>query len=261
MKDDLGDRMKSFYEDRTRISIPRRSYGIIRVDGKAFHTYTRNLQRPFDEGLIEDMQLTALELCKQIQGAKFAYTQSDEISIVFTDITDNVNSEMWFDGNIQKIASVAASIATARFNYLRYGRHISSYVDCGEAHTNFETLANFDARVFSISQRHEVLNYLLWRQNDASKNSIQMVARSLYSHKELEGKTSDEMQEMIFQRSGKSWNDLPAHLKRGSCIYKKEIVNAIRGINAESKDSIRGAWFIDKDSPRFNQNWTYLDCI
>ena len=121
MKDQLGDRMKAFYEDRTRIKLPRRTYTIIRIDGKAFHTYTKGLKRPFDTGLIDDMNWTTEYLCKNIQGVKFGYVQSDEISLVLTDF-DTLQTDLWFDGNLQKMASIAASMATARFNQLRMMR-------------------------------------------------------------------------------------------------------------------------------------------
>jgi len=121
MKDQLGDRMKSFYEDRTRTSLPRRTFTIIRIDGKAFHTYTRGLTRPFDQGLIDDMNETTKFLCESIQGAKFGYVQSDEISILLTDF-EKTTTDAWFDGNIQKMASISASMATAKFNELRVRR-------------------------------------------------------------------------------------------------------------------------------------------
>jgi len=252
MKDALGDRMKSNYEDRARYFLPRRSYTIIRIDGKAFHTYTRGCTKPFDEGLMEDMQATTKALCEQIQGCKFGYTQSDEISLVLTDF-DELNTSAWFDGNIQKIASVSASIATATFNRLRYVRYMYS----SEIPFSERILAHFDARVFTIPSRSEVLNYLLWRQNDASKNSISMVALAHASHNELEGKNSKEKQEIIFQKSGKNWNDLPVHHKRGSCVYKSYLDGApIIGSICITK--VLG-WKIDNNAPRFNENWSWFD--
>src|SRR5690348_14094376 len=121
MRDDLGDRMKNSYENRTRYSLPRRTYTIIRIDGKAFHTYTKNLQKPFDAGLYEDIDKAIIEIMPQIQGADFAYTQSDEISILLTDFA-TTQTNAWFDGNIQKIVSVASSIMTAEFNKQRLKR-------------------------------------------------------------------------------------------------------------------------------------------
>ena len=201
-KDSLGDRMKEFYENRTRNLLPRRTYTIIRVDGKAFHTYTRGLERPFDMQLIADMDATACYMCKNIQGAKLAFVQSDEISIVLTDF-DKLGTAAWFDGNIQKMASVSASLATAKFNQLRPDK-----------------IALFDSRVFTIPSAIEVENYLIWRQQDTTRNSISSVAQYLYSPKELHGKDTDTMQEMCFQK-GVNWNDYEAKLKRGRLIVKE----------------------------------------
>lgn len=227
-KDALGDRMKT-YEVTTRTFLPKRSYTIIRIDGKAFHTYTRGLKRPFDLGFIEDMNATAAYLCKNIMGAKFAYVQSDEISILLTDFED-IGTQAWFENNVQKMVSVAASMATAKFNELRVLRVIKENMgdfshDPMEAEYEFLTLveknmlAEFDARVFQIPQKVEVENYFIWRQQDATRNSISSVAQSLYSHKELHGVSSDAKQELIFQK-GINWNDYPSRMKRGGFIAK-----------------------------------------
>jgi tRNA(His) guanylyltransferase len=229
MRDDLGNRMKENYENRTRISLPRRSYTVIRIDGKAFHTYTKGLRRPFDRGLIEDMNATAAYLCKNIMGAKLAYVQSDEISIVITDF-DDISTQAWFDNNLQKMCSVAASMATSEFNRLRTERFIRDKFNSGvETITPlwFENLrklkqAEFDARVFQIPQKVEVLNYLIWRQQDAVRNSIASVAQSLYSPKELNGKNGNQQQEMIFQK-GINWNDYDFREKRGGVITKVQV--------------------------------------
>jgi tRNA(His) guanylyltransferase len=226
MKDEIGDRMKKNYEDRARIFLPRRTYTIIRIDGKAFHTYTRGLKQPFDEGFIEDMDLTACYLCKNIQGAKFAFVQSDEISILLTDF-DKIDTDAWFDGNIQKMASVAASMATSKFNQLRLMRKFLNHDEDLDnlAVASFISefkLAEFDARVFTIPCDYEVENYIIWRQKDATKNSISSVALSLYSHRELEGKNGDQKQEMIFQK-GINWNDYTPKLKRGRFIMKQVV--------------------------------------
>lgn len=214
MKDDLGKRMKSNYEDRTRFYLPRRTFTIIRIDGKAFHSYTRGLNKPFDINLMNDMDTTAIHLCKNIQGCKFAYVQSDEISLLLTDFTE-ITTDAWFDGNIQKIVSISASLATSHFNYIRMLRYsstkwITTYLN-----------ANFDSRVFTIPDKIEVENYFIWRQKDAIRNSISMTAQSLYSHKQLEGKSQSDMQEMCFQK-GINWNDMPNGFKRGRTIIKED---------------------------------------
>jgi tRNA(His) guanylyltransferase len=207
MKDDLGKRMKENYEMRTRSFLPRRTYTIIRLDGKAFHTYTRGMKRPYDEDLMACMDYTTKMLCKEIQGAVIGYTQSDEISILLTDF-DKITTDAWFDGNIQKIVSVSSSIATAHFNQWMRSEFGPS-----------EKLAFFDSRVFVIPDPIEVENYFVWRQKDAVRNSISMHAQSLYSHKELNGKSQSDMHEMIHKK-GENWNDLPDGFKRGRTFKK-----------------------------------------
>jgi tRNA(His) 5'-end guanylyltransferase len=202
MKDNLGDRMKEYYESRTKSLLPRRTYTVIRIDGKAFHTYTRKLKKPFDDELINNMDETAKYLCENIQGAKFAFVQSDEISILLTDF-DKLQTTAWFDGNVQKITSISASLATAKFNELRPNK-----------------IALFDSRVFTIPSNIEVENYFIWRQQDTVRNSISSVAQSLYSSKELHKVNISEMQELCFNK-GVNWNDFDAKKKRGRLIIKE----------------------------------------
>jgi tRNA(His) guanylyltransferase len=275
MKDALGDRMKDFYEDRTRHKLARRTNTIIRIDGKAFHTYTKGLNRPFDAGLMEDMNKTTEYLCQNIQGAKFGYVQSDEISILITDY-DDISTHAWFDGNLQKMASIAASLATAKFNQLRMARFAKNNVDpmaslasslmdqtMNPSEIESFKLAMFDARVFQIPYQEEVINYFIWRQQDATRNSISSVAQSLYSHKELNGKKTDEMQEMIFQK-GINWNDYTPREKRGSLIRKVEHVYAQRtppimdGKTRVIETYKRSKWEADPETPIFSQEKGYL---
>lgn len=209
MRDELGDRMKSQYEDRTRFFIPRRTYTIIRVDGKAFHTLTRDFKRPFDSVLMSMMDGTAKALCEEIQGARFAYTQSDEISVLLTDF-EKITTCAWFDGNVQKMVSVAAACATAHFNKELAAQGIHNKT------------AMFDARVFTIPDRTEVRNYFVWRQNDASRNSVQMAARSVYSHKELEGKSIPALHDLLHAK-GINWNNYTSGEKRGRCIVQRQV--------------------------------------
>jgi len=206
MNDALGQRMKENYEDRTRIMLPRRTYTIVRVDGKAFHTFTAGLKKPFDEDLNNAMNVTTKLMCTEMQGSRLAYHQSDEISILLADF-DKPTTEAWFGGNLQKIASVSASMATAFFTeyFKKRGRGFPM----------------FDARAFTIPDPIEVENYFIWRQQDAARNSIQSVAQSLYSHSQLQGKDTNELQEMIF-RAGTNWNDLPAFMKRGTPVIWTE---------------------------------------
>ena len=232
----IMNRMKDSYEVRARHYLTRRIPVIMRLECKAFHTYTKGLNKPFDEGLIEDMQKTAIYLCEQIQGAKCAYTQSDEISILLTDY-ENLNTEAWFDYETQEMTSISASLATCIFNKLRIERlfdnKIVNLASPYEPMTkndivftiptddwNKFNLANF----YSHSFKDDVSNYFLARQLDAEKNSIAMLAQSLYSHKELHGKHGGIMQEMCFQK-GHNWNDLHFSKKRGSFIVKNTYMN------------------------------------
>jgi len=236
MHDSLGDRMKSNYEARYRHSLGRRAYTIIRIDGKAFHTYTRGLQRPFDRRLMDDMDTTAAYICNDIQGAKFAFVQSDEISILLTDF-ECIDSQAWFDLDIQKMVSVSASLATAKFNDLRRAD---------------QKLAHFDSRVFQLPTQSEVANYFIWRQNDAVRNSIASVAQSLYSAKQLHGVGQNEQQELIHQK-GINWNDYTSGEKRGRFIerelYEKEI--------GEGQTATRSRW-VTVDCPTFTQDREWL---
>lgn len=237
MKDELGKRMKENYEQRTRTFLPRRTYAIIRLDGKAFHTFTRGMKRPFDQDFIDMMTQTALFLCEKIQGCKMGYVQSDEISLLLTDF-DTITTDVWFDGNIQKIVSVGASMATSEFNK----NWIRSFLIQGiKGMENYDKipLANFDARVFTIPDPTEVENYFIWRQKDAIRNSIAMTAQSLYPHKELNGKSQSAQQEMIFQK-GQNWNDMPDGFKRGRTIYQKKT-------NTMSADSFDQSVYIYKE--------------
>ena len=220
-KTSIGDRMKNNYENRTKQFLTRRTNTIIRLDGKAFHTYTKGLNKPFDEGLIKDMQETTKYLCENIQGCKAGYTQSDEITLLLTDY-DNLQTDAWFDGNVQKITSISAAMATAKFNELRTSRKAYDELTYshGLSYNEYKPdLALFDSRIFQIPEPEEVVNCFIWRQQDAERNSIQMLAQSLYSHKELHGKNTSVLQDMCMEK-GHNWNDLCWSKKRGSLVLK-----------------------------------------
>lgn len=222
--DSLGDRMKT-YENVTRTHLTRRTPVIIRIDGKAFHTFTRNFVKPFDDILVETMQDTMKYLCENIEGCVLGYTQSDEITLVLCDYK-KLTSQAWFDNNIQKMCSISASMATLEFNRKfceNKNRWIMDTYDC--VHSNEGMLgewfkikiaydgasfhgALFDSRVFNIP-KEEVNNCLLWRQQDATRNSIQSVAQANFSHKQLQNKNCSELQEMLFQEKGINWNNIP----------------------------------------------------
>lgn len=234
-KDSLGDRMKSYYEDRYRINIPRRTNILVRIDGKAFHSYTEGLKRPYDTGLSDDMDATTKFLCENIQGAKLGYVQSDEISILITDY-DTLDTSPWFDNNLQKMCSISASLATAKFNQLRMQREFldidvdplehgpTAYDMTISSNVLNKKLATFDSRVFIIPEAEEVVNYFIWRQQDATRNSISMAAQSMFSNKQLHGKSGSQMQEMMFTEKGINWNDYPTRFKRGAAIIKENFL-------------------------------------
>jgi len=202
MKDQLGQRMKKQYEQRTKYYLPRRTYTIIRLDGKAFHTFTKGFNRPVDNKLVNAMNQTAIKLCEEIQGCQMAYVQSDEISLLLTDFKD-ITTEAWFDGQIQKMVSVSASIATGYFNL----------------YINTEKIAFFDSRIFTIPDSTEVENYFIWRQKDAIRNSVHMTAQTLYSHKELDGKSVLDQLSMI-KNKNINWHELDEGFKLGRTIFK-----------------------------------------
>ena len=265
VKDALGNRMKTYYEEIPKIKLMRRTPVIIRIDGKAFHSFTKDFEKPFDMVLIKSMQETTKYLCENIQGCVFGYTQSDEISLVLIDYK-KLNSSAWFDYEIQKMCSVAASMATMIFN--KYFEHYveNLYYNTKVAMTNEEEKqwfdlyskhfhsAMFDARCFNIP-REEVTNCIYWRQLDATRNSIQMMGQANFSHKELQGKTCNMIQDMLMTKKGINWNDLPAYLKRGTAVIKEEYL-------AEDGKTIRTRWKIDLDMPQLkgDDRW-YLEVL
>lgn len=245
--DSLGDRMKQYYEDAYRLYLPRKIPVIIRVDGRAFHTFTRGFKKPFDAFFQGIMSLTTKELCNAVEGVKMAYTQSDEISLLLTN-DDNVDTQAWFDNNLQKLVSLSASIATLAFNQYYYEELYHDFEDDIELYRNGIFKAQFDSRVF-ILPKEEVTNYFIWRQQDAVRNSIQMVAQSMYSHKELLNKNCNQLQEMIFQK-GVNWNDYETRYKRGLCYIKRSV---------QIGDVTRNKFVADLDIPIFTENKEYIE--
>jgi tRNA(His) guanylyltransferase len=241
--DSLGDRMKEQYENRTRFMLPRRTYTIIRVDGKAFHTFTKGFDKPFDLDLMGLMDLVATTMCEEIQGAKLAYVQSDEISLLLTDF-EKPNTEAWFNGNLQKMVSISASIAATKFN----DGALDAYLNGGIKKFFKEELALFDSRVFTISNPIEVENYFIWRQQDATRNSIQMAARALYSHAECNNKNTSQLQDMCHEK-GVNWNDYSAREKRGGLIRRIEVA----GKNPKTGEEITRMQWQAEGAPIFTQ--------
>jgi tRNA(His) 5'-end guanylyltransferase len=270
VNDELGKRMKTFYEQVHKTHLVRRTPVAIRIDGKSFHTFTRGFKKPFDEILIKSMQETAKYLCENIQGCVLAYTQSDEITLILVDY-QTLESSAWFDYQVQKMCSISASMATMAFNkYFEQNRMnwfnnvpFEDIDDPGNRNVQLlkaytkasERGAMFDARVFNIP-KEEVTNLIYWRQLDATRNSIQMVGQANFSHTELHGKSCNDIQDMLFTQRGINWNDYPTHMKRGTCVVKKFV---------ETHDEfdtpvVRKKWVIDLDIPIFKEEGRkYID--
>jgi tRNA(His) 5'-end guanylyltransferase len=263
-KDSLGDRMKENYENRSKTYLVRRMPVIIRLDGKAFHTFTKGLKKPYDEIFHNTMNATMKYLCENIQGCKLGYTQSDEITLLLTDY-DTLDTDAWFDNNVQKICSVSASMATMAFNKF-FGYEYEYYsvnhpedwtARIGEttyAMTLYSKLYNamFDSRCFNIPE-DEVTNCFIWRQQDATRNAIQMLGQCNFSHKELHGKSCNDIQDMLMLEKGINFNDMPTEFKRGVCCVKKEVPCTDRLIGYKLD------WVIDKEIPIFTQDRNYVE--
>ena len=209
-KDELGERMKGYERAEAGRSFMPRLPIVIRLDGRSFHTFTRGLDRPWDQGLSDLMLATTSALVEET-GALVGYTQSDEISLVLW--TNDTSAQLWFDGRVGKIISCAASFATAFFV-----RHLAKHVP-----SRADAVPTFDARAWNVPSLEEAANVLLWRELDAVKNSITMAASVHYGEHQLEGKTSKERQELLFAR-GINWNDYPARFKRGSYVQRRPVL-------------------------------------
>lgn len=239
MKNSFGDRMKG-YENVNRYYLTKRMPLIIRLDGVHFHTFTKGLDEPYDNYFCQAMQYTMGSLVEQISGAKFAYTQSDEISILITDY-DNLNTEPWFGKNLQKIVSVSSSLATYYFN-----KHLDSITRFLPPETPIvkahqDKLAIFDARAF-ILPKDEVCNYFLWRERDCIRNSIQSAGHAHFSHSSLMNLNCDQIQEKLFSEKGINWAHYPSFFKNGCCARK-----------------VDGRWELDYNIPVFSQDRNYIN--
>ena len=232
----LGARIKG-YEEVFKQKLIRRMPVIIRVDGKAFHTLTKIITPAIDpseatgpgEMLHDVMMRTAFEVAKRIQNCVFAYTQSDEISFLLRD-WDTHATEQWFDGTVQKLASISASFTTGQF------------ADAWEQVFNAQVSgAYFDSRVFNLAT-DEVANYFIWRQQDWTRNSVRMIGRKYFSHKQLHGKNNSEVQDMLMLEHGVNWNDYAVWKKRGACVNREE-----------------DGFYPDNSIPIFTQNRNYIE--
>lgn len=234
----LDGRMKE-YEGVADARLTRRLPVLLRLDGKAFHTYTKRLRRPWDERLAQAMWAAAAHVCAQAQGAQIAYVQSDEISILLTD-WETHNTEAWFGYRVQKLTSVASSLCAVAFH------------EAAREHLGLDlprVLPAFDARVWSLP-RHEVCNYFIWRQRDAVRNSIAALGQSLYSPAQLHEKGSAAVQDLI-RAKGRNWNDSPTWAKRGACL--------VRSVSEDDPEPRRPRWRVDLETPTFTQDRDYIE--
>ena len=250
--DAISKRMKHNYEEPARTILTRRTPVIIRLDGKAFHTFTKGFKRPYDEIFHTAMNNTTLYLCKNIQGCKLGYTQSDEITLLLSDF-DTLTTDAWFDYEVQKMCSIAASMATFAFN--RYFADAVNEYFTGKVMDEYQKTmclardkgAMFDARCFNIPLE-EVNNCFVWRQQDATRNAIQMLGQTHFTSDELHGKNNNEIQDMLFTQKGINFNDMPTEFKRGICVRK-----VLRPGN------LRAQWEIDRSIPIFSLAPSYVE--
>jgi tRNA(His) guanylyltransferase len=230
----LDVRQKAYEQPFNQV-LPCRIPLIVRIDGCHFHSYTKTLPRPFDDVFMTAMDNVAAALCQEISGAQLAYVQSDEISLLIHTYK-KLDSQAWAGNRVNKITSLTAGIASATMTLESvnvFGEHRSGY---------------FDSRAFVIPES-DINNYFLWRQRDATRNSIMVVAQSMYSPKQLHKKNTDELQEMIFQKDV-NWNDLPVPYKRGRCIIKETF---------DLNGAIRTRWIPDNNIPVFSQDTEYIE--
>ena len=255
VNDSLGNRMKDNYENITRYKLVRRMPVIIRLDMRAGHTFTRGMKRPYDMIFKESMWATACALCEQIQNVQLAYVQSDEISLLLIDYKKLTTSQ-WFDGTVQKMASVSAAIATIEFN--KTYMHNILIQNLTDDEINFYSSKingmTFDSRVFNIPES-EVCNYFYWRQLDATRNSIQSAGQYYFSQKELHKIDCNHIQEKLMTEKNVNWNDYPTFFKRGVCTIKEEYTEK----DTQGKNILRSRWVIDKEIPIFSKDRNYIE--
>lgn len=177
---------------------------IVRLDGNNFHTWTKGLKRPFDESLT-DLMIDTTRFLVQETNAVVGYTQSDEITLIL--YSDDRKSSIYNDGKKQKILSKLTGKCVTYFNEQR-----PKYLP------NHNKLANFDCRVYQTPTLQDACAQLLWRENDATKNSISMLAQSLFPHSELQNLNGSQMQDKMILEKGVNWNELAVKFKRGSYV-------------------------------------------
>lgn len=229
MTNSLGDRIKVYEKNSTQTLI-RRMPVIIRVDGRSFSKFTRTQYgRGYHKEFIDTMMTVARHLFKDMQGCTFAYGQSDEISFLLTDYK-TIQTECWFGYNLQKMVSIAAARASSKFTAIT------------------KWPVEFDARAFNIPFE-EVCNYFIWRQQDATRNSIQMAGREKFSHSELNNKTQKDIKDLLINEKGINWNDYPTLRKRGYSLYRSD--------TEEHKDM--GKIFTNTEIPIFSEDRDFIE--
>lgn len=269
-EDSLGDRMKR-YEEASKQTLPPRMPAIIRVDGRAFHTYTRGLPA-FDHRLKTAMDRVALALCKEIGNCKLAYVQSDEISLVMCDYHSH-DSQPYFGGVIQKIVSVTAAMAAVTMT-VESVNLFGGYTKPGATHL-FDMYSlpsdgdrqyqpcppkpcTFDSRVFVLPEE-DVQNYFIWRQQDWTSNSVQMMARREFSQKQCQNKDNNELKDMLLNEKGQNWNHIPTWAKRGRVVRKMPVTKLITGGPRAGQMMDVSDWTVDNEIPIFSQDRSYLE--
>lgn len=227
MTDELGDRMKEYERAEAGRRLMARLPICVRIDGKRFSRFTEGLPRPYDERLSRLMVATTQHLVAE-SAALAGYTQSDEISLLYYE--DDPKRQVFLDRRIQKLTSILASMATGYFN-----AHLASHLP-----EKAGSVALFDCRVWSVPSCDEAANAFLWRELDATKNSVSMAARAYYPHAELHDRTSSEMQELLFQK-GVNWNDYPAFFKRGTFVLRRSVSRRFTAAELESLPPLHAA--------------------
>lgn len=277
----LGNRMKN-YEAVSKTVLMKRMPVAIRLDGKAFHTFTKGFQKPFDRVLMASMQETMKYLCENIQNAKFGYSQSDEITLILIDY-QTFETSAWFDYEVQKMCSISASMATMAFNKFfaknvenlrsevvqeyeidgktEWVKSMLPYLKVYEA--AIEKGAMFDARCFNIP-KEEVANLIYWRQLDAMRNSVQMVGQANFSHKELQDKSCNDIKDMLWKEKGIDWNSFPTDCRRGSACIKTPPKEKVVEVLTVAEKPLRAvincsSWFVDKHMPILKEDWNYIN--
>lgn len=251
-EDSLGERMKR-YEGALKLTLPPRMPAIIRVDGRAFHTYTRGL-KPFDLSFKEAMDKVAKTLCKEVANCKLAFVQSDEISLLMCDY-HNFESQPYFGGVIQKITSVTAALAAVTMT-LESPKFHTLCLDDMMAYG--PQPCTFDSRVFVMPQE-DVVNYFIWRQQDWTRNSVQMMARAHFSQAQCQNKDSNALKDMLVNEKGRNWNNIPTWQKRGRVIRKMPTMRTIpKGPMAGQMVEVED-WAVDNEPPIFTQDRYYLE--